>query len=323
LKIKKAAYSVKRSFKKFFFAWTYYGPEVGLCSCLFKYAWFTYPVVPEITYAAMGRAKRFVSGFMEDFMQGFVEQRSKEHYRISDKVAATTADDFYNYQSNEVYSDYGPYRRIGNHAENLPENVPLIEKSNPQLNSVVELLKNLQPKANVSDFVTRLARHIKNQPQKPDNVQQFRIVSDDGDEIRYLAKHHQHDDAKAAANTTKPISEVDVLEARSSVASNVDSVSERAYRYGPPPQGLPSFNELPPADYTYYKHGTYHHIHDLRKDKKPPKGGHWLKFDFEEAILSAMGLSHPGRSLKPTVAKCSKIYIFNVLLRFIQTSLVG
>lgn len=330
MKIKKAAYSVKRSFKKIFFAWTYYGPEIGLCSCLFKYAWFTYPVVPEITYTAMGRARRFLGNFMQDFMQGFVEERSKDHYRISDKVAATTADDFYDYQNNQVYSNYGPYRRVGNNAENLPENVPLAEKSNPQLNNVVEMLKSLQPKANVSDFVIRLARHIKSQPRKPNNAQQFRFVSDDGDEIRYFAKNHQRDAAKATGNATKPtISETSdgkvddvVVEARSSVASND---AERAYHYGPPPQGLPTYNELPPPDYSYYKNGIHHHVHDLRKDKSHPpvKGGGWLKFDFEEAILSALGLSPPGRSIKPSVSKCSKIYIFNAILRFFQTSLIG
>lgn len=307
---------MKRSFKKIFYAWTYYGPEIGLCSCLFKYAWFTYPVTQEITYAAMGRAKRLVSGFMEDFMTGFAEQRSKDqHHSISEKVAATTADDFYNFQDNEAHSNYGPFRRVSNH----DDNVPLVEKTNPQLSSVVELLKNLQPKANVSDFVIRLARHIKNQPRKPNNVQQFRFVSDDGDEIRYFAKQHQRDEAKASVNTTKPIN--DVVEARSSVGSN----DKRAYSYGPPPSGLPSFNELPSADYSYYKQGTYYHVHDLRKDKKPApvKGGQWLKFDFEEAILSAMGVSHPGRSLKPTVAKCSKIYAFNFVLRCVQTLLLG
>lgn len=332
MKIKKAAYSVKRSFKKIFFAWTYYGPEIGLCSCLFKYAWFTYPVVPEITYTAMGRARRFISGFMHEFMQGFVEERSKDqynHHRISDKVAATTADDYYDYQSNQgYYSNYGPFRRVGNHADNLPENVPLVEKSNTQLNNVVEMLKHLQPKANVSEFVIRLARHIKSRPRKPNNAQQFRFVSDDGDEIRYFAKHHQRDSAKEAGNATKPtISETNdvVDEARSSAESNVGAVEERAYSYGPPPKGLPSYSELPPPDYSFYKNGIHHHVHDLRKDKSHPpvKGGGWLKVDFEEAILSALGLSHPGRSIKPSVTKCSKIYTFNVILRFFQTSLLG
>jgi hypothetical protein len=291
--------------------------------------------VPEITYTAMGRARRFVSGFMQDFMQGFVEERSKDHHRIGDKVAATTADDYYDYQSNQGYSNYGPYRRISDFPNNSPQNVPLVEKSNPQLNNVVEMLKNLQPKTNVSDFVIRLARHLSSQPRKPNNVQQFRFVSDDGDEIRYFAKNHQRDAAKVSGNTTKPAiseakeSKVDavVVEGRSSVASNnAAPVVERAYNYGPPSKGLPSYNELPPPDYSYYKNGIHHHVHDLRKNKGPLPGkgsGGWLKFDFEEAILSALGLSQPGRSIKPTVTKCSKIYAFRAILRFFQTALIG
>lgn len=312
---------MKRSIKKVFFAWTYYGPEIGLCSCLFKYAWFTYPVVPEITHAVMGRAQRLMSGFMQDFMQGFIEERSKDHYRISDKVAATTADDFYDYQNNQVYSNYGPYRRVDNRADNMPESVPIIEKSNPQLNILVEMLKNLEPKANVSDFVTRLARHIKFQPRKLNNAQQFRFVSDDGDEIRYFAKQHQRDAAKAIGNATKST----ISEANSGEAE-ARSASERAYSYGPPPPGLPTYNELPPADYSYYKDGVHHHVHDLRKNKqysRPVKGGGWLNFDFEEAILSALGLGNPGRSIKPSVTKCSKVYVLNAILRFFQTSLLG
>jgi hypothetical protein len=66
----------------------------------------------------------------------------------------------------------------------------------------------------------------------------------------------------------------------------------------------------------YFKDGVYHHVHDLRKNKRPPRGGGWLSFDFTETILTALGLPPPGRSLaKPTAAACGKSYIVNVFLR--------
>jgi hypothetical protein len=38
---------LKKRLKRALSAFAYYGPEIGLCSCLFKFAWFTYPIVPE------------------------------------------------------------------------------------------------------------------------------------------------------------------------------------------------------------------------------------------------------------------------------------
>lgn len=339
-KFRSIVHGVKRSLKKIFFAWTYYGPEVGLCSCMFKYAWFTYPIVPEVSHAVMGRARRMVSGFLNDFWQGYANsQSSDDQYRISNKVADTTADDYYDYQSsNKVY---GAFRRNGQQqAANFVEKAPIVEKVNPQLFNVVDMLKNLQPKMNVSDFVIRLARNIKFQPQNPHNVQQFRTVSD---EFKYFPSNHQRDETKATGNAAKPpTSEINrdkvipdnlvVVDGRSFVQSgfktNVSQIAtKKLFDLAPgPPPGLPSYNELPPADYSYYKGGIHHHVHDLRKDKgsypSQVKGGGWLAFDFEDVILQALGLSNPGRSIKPSVVKCSKAYIFNVILRFVQTTLL-
>lgn len=277
-----------------------------------------------------------ISSFMYNFWEGYADEQSNTHYRISNKVADMTADDYYDYKSNQAYPEYGPFRRDGNYANIVPEKAPLVQKSNPQLVNVVEMLKNLQPKTNVSDFVTRPARHMKSQPQTPHNVHQFRVVNDDGDEIRYFSKTHRHDEAKNDGNTAKPaISENKadaVVEGRSSMASNVGPITKpNVDRIGFDvlPPGLPSFSELPEADYTYYENGVYHHVHDLRHEKgyypqKKKRGsGGWLSFDFEDAILSALDLSHPGRSVKPTIVKCSKIYAFQVVLRFIQSAFVG
>lgn len=273
-----------------------------------------------------------ISGFMYNFWEGYAEEQSNIHYRISNKVADMTADDYYDYKSNQIYPEYGPFRRDGNYASVVPEKAPIVEKYNPQLVNVVEMLKNLEPKSNVSDFVIRLARHIKSQPLKPQNVQLFRVINGDGEEIRYFSKNHHHDMAEKDGNAAKPaISEIkaDVVnEGRSSVASNTKPNVDRI-GFDVIQPGLPSFNELPTADYTYYEDGVYHHIHDLRHikghypQKKKRGSGGWLSFDFEDAILTALGLSHPGRSVKPSIVKCSKIYAFQVVIRFIQSAFGG
>lgn len=76
---------------------------------------------------------------------------------------------------------------------------------------------------------------------------------------------------------------------------------------------------LPPPDYTYYEKGTFHHIHDLRHSKPvadvSPK---WLSDsnrDFENAIVSVMGLGPPGVVAKASIKKCGINYIIGALLR--------
>jgi hypothetical protein len=100
---------------------------------------------------------------MQDFVQGFTETLAQPGYdqaRISNKIASTTSDDFYEYQ-NQVSNVHSPFRRIGLHAANLPENVPVIQKVDPKLANVVEMLKNLRPKANHNDsFIIRYARAL-------------------------------------------------------------------------------------------------------------------------------------------------------------------
>jgi hypothetical protein len=269
----------------------------------------------------MGQARKAVSGFMQDFMQGFA-QSTQQHggydsgyndmHRISDKVAATTADDYYDYQSKNSVNQ--PFRRVGDHAANLPENAPLVEKPAPEVANIVEMLKHLQPKQNVTDFVIRLARHIKSQPRKPNKAQQFRFVSEDGDEIKYYAKQHHGD----AANVTKS----SAISKTSEIVEGGKAESARVFSHHPP-HGLPSYENLPAATKTYFKNGVYHHVHDLRKNAIPPKRSTpgWMAFNFEETILQALGLTHPGRSAKPTVVKCSKSYAFHVIARIFYSFL--
>lgn len=78
---------------------------------------------------------------------------------------------------------------------------------------------------------------------------------------------------------------------------------------------------LPAPDYTYYEKGTFYHVHDLRHNKPSrdvaPK---WLgddNHDFENAILTALGLGPPGRVIKPSIKICSTKYIVSALFRFL------
>lgn len=239
---------------------------------------------------------------MYNFWEGYAEEESNAHYRISSKVADMSAADYYHYKNNIIY--YVPHRRDGNYVRFVPENAPIVEKANTKLVNVVEMLKNLQPKANISDFVIPLANHIKTQARKPHNASHFYIVSDK-DEIEY-------------DNVVKGRSSVEVLK-----KPNIDRTG-----FDITLPNLSPFIDLPP-DYTFYENGVYHHIHDLRNEKghyskkNKRRSGVWLSFDFEDAILTALGLSHPGRSIKPSVVKCSKIYAFQVVIRFIQSIFLG
>lgn len=332
-------HSVKKKLKKLFYVFNWWGPEIGYCTCLFKYAWHTYPIVPEMTYSVMGRARRMVTGFMQEFYSGFQEAQYKDSNRISGQVAEMTADDYYDYQRTNVIQ--GPFRRVSDFAGNIPENVPVIYK-HPKLNNVVEMLKNLQPKANSTPepFRIRYARHLQNAmlqyKPKSNNTQQFRIASVDDDEIKTFTNKQQREIAKIMESTEKPAPIIDkvndgkvFVEGRSSVSTNVQArnndIARRAYFTGGPPPGLPTFDELPPADYHYYKNGVHHHVHDLRKDKHPPRGGGWLSFNFEDIILQQLGLAPPGKSLAggPSALKCSKIYAVGVAWRWLQGSLLS
>jgi hypothetical protein len=76
---------------------------------------------------------------------------------------------------------------------------------------------------------------------------------------------------------------------------------------------------LPPPDHTYFKDGTYYHIHDLRAEKGVYGGPKFLRSDnddFENAILSLLGLGPPGKFLKPTISVCSQQYAISALVRF-------
>lgn len=290
----------------------------------FKFAWFEYPIVSEMTYTAMGRARRMVNGFMSDFMEGWQEDRAKEQYRIGSKAAEITADDYFDYQSSRINAFYSPNRRVNEFIENSSESI-LVKKVDPKLSGVVEMLKNLQPKekSNITSEPFNYSHKLSMASSAKNNS---------GDEIKIAFRDHRSVQVERLSTyfVPPPLSQqrLEVNKKTPSLSYNTEEtpVTKPVYkikRIGNSP--FPKFEDLPPADYSYVKNGVHHHIHDLRKNKspRPSKKGEWLSFDFEDAILSVMGLSHPGRSVKHSAAKCSKIYIFQVILRFVQTALVG
>lgn len=381
-KFRSIVHGVKRSFRKIFYTWSYYSPEIGLCNCLFKYAYYTYPVVPEVTHAVMGRARRMVSGFMNEFWRGYADRQQEDHHRISNKVAATTADDYVDYQY-QSFPSVQPFRRLGEHANNLPQNVRLSQNvrlphiefkpnekpdavgipASPLVSRVVDMLKNLQPKT--VGVVANLARQVTSQSSAtiiddkeketdvfnnddvnemptvikgmsvnppPGYPQYKKLPTADYSFFKDGAYHHVHDLRYGKESGGEKVKSSPKALPRSfdrapapnppfSAAQPQQPVDRVMYVHGTPP-GLPKYDNLPPADYSYVKNGVHHHVHDLRKNKPEypaaeSKSG-WLMADMEDTILQVMGLSNPGRAVEPSVFKCSKVYIFQKLLRIIQ-----
>jgi hypothetical protein len=176
---------------------------------------------------------------------------------ISAKVAQTTDDDYYdyqqNYQQNQMMTqDYGPSRRIGKHeSEIYPENqqnVRVIEKADPKLVPIVDMLKNLQPKVNQNEgFIIRYARALNSYSQYLSDEEKKLYVNKD--KIRKYPKKHQHESTKMMTETSVgSVNSSAINEGRS--MGNEFSSNRRVLVPGVPP-GLPSFDELPPADCKY------------------------------------------------------------------------
>ncbi|KAG5676712.1 hypothetical protein PVAND_006525 [Polypedilum vanderplanki] len=263
--------SVKRSLKKTIKTVGYFGPEIGLCSCLVKYAWYSYPIVPEITYNAIGRAKRAFGGFVQDFMQGYQESQHQGYYaqqRISNNIADSSADDYVDYQSRVNIEKYNKLRRNDEYPQQVQPEMNF-QQTDPKVVLLADFLKNLKPKA------VPQARNLNTTSQN---------VTSEGRNFNYQPN------------------------------------AQRRVLVSGKPDGLPDFNELPPADYSYWKNGVFHHVHDLRAGaKKQFKRGLWST-DFEDKILSAMGLLPPGKSLTivPKIEACAKNYALAIVFRHLQ-----
>ncbi|KAL7041804.1 hypothetical protein ACKWTF_000900 [Chironomus riparius] len=333
-KISALLHGAKRSFKTFFMHYSHYGPEIGFCSCMSKYAWYHYPVVSDVTYATLGNARKQMSTFMEDIMRGFTQSYyNADQQVISAKVAQTTDDDYYdyqqNYQQNQMMTqDYGPSRRIGKYeSEIYPENqqnVRVIEKADPKLVPIVDMLKNLQPKVNQNDgFIIRYARALNS--YLSDEEKKLYVNKD---KIRKYPKKHQHESTRKMNETSAgSVNSSSINEGRS--MGDEFSNNRRVLVPGVP-SGLPSYEELPPADYTYVKNNVVHHVHDLRNGKNPrPKRTFMDGFfsgNVEEKILNWMGYPRPDRSFgayKPTIADCVKGYGSSIVMRHVHMLLFG
>jgi hypothetical protein len=161
-----------------------------------KYAWYNYPVVPEITYSAIGRAKRALGGFVQDFMAGFQESQNEQHYshqRITNNIADSSVDDYADYQSRVNAEQYNHALRRNGVAQQ-----EVVEKVDPQVVLLADFLKNLKPKG------VPTARNL--------NATSHNVTG-------------------------------------ASVGRNFQSnVAQKRVLVNGKPNGLPSYNELPPAD---------------------------------------------------------------------------
>ena len=153
--------------------------------------------------------------------------------------------------------DYGPSRRIGkNEAEIYPENqqnVRVIEKADPKLAPIVDMLKNLQPKVNQNnDFIIRYARALNSFSQYlSDEDENKRYVNKD--KIKKYPKKHQHESTRkmnetsvGSVNSSSIDNSVSANEGRS-MGNEFSNINRRVLVPGVP-DGLPSYEELPPAD---------------------------------------------------------------------------
>lgn len=200
-----------------------------------------------MTYGAMVRAQRMVGGFMQDFLYGYQDSLSEgysspgteyvEHEyaydRISNKVAETTADDYNDYQSR-----FNANRRIGQHSQNPPP----IHKVDPKMAQVLEMLKNLKPKAYQNgSFVINYARAL-NTLGIDQNSSPAVILMEIA---KYLQTYYDSTSSNHAENDTRNES----FEGRSLLASGLPYVNanRRVQTQGHPP-GLPGYEDLPPAD---------------------------------------------------------------------------
>lgn len=250
----------------------HYGAEIGFCTCLARHAWFKYPVMAEVTYTTLGRARHMVTTFFEDFVQGFLESQRGSAYqpeiqqphhhphegytysRVSNKISDMTAPDYYDYQNNVGTQEYGPSRRIGDqNVQAMPQdiqNLKVIEKADPKLISVVDMLKNLQPKVNQNDsFIIRYARALNLYSQKlqssssDDDDEKMRSISKD--KIKKYRKKYQRDSSNGTSVSTAAYSSS--IHANKTREGRSMGANRRVLVPGVPP-GLPSYDELPPAD---------------------------------------------------------------------------
>lgn len=189
----------------------------------------------------MSRASRMVGSFLQDFMYGYQDSFAEHEYqydhdRISNKVAETTADDFNDYQSR-----FTSNRRIGeNFGNNYVENPPLIQKVDPKVARVVEMLKHLKPKANANDsFIIRYARAL--------NTLSIDEKSSAAVLLKEIAKYllTSHRDMAKSVRPLNDTRDGDV-EGRGIGAPYVNSDLRRISSGAPP--GLPGYEDLPPAD---------------------------------------------------------------------------
>lgn len=186
-----------------FLAYTFWGPEIGLSACLFKYSWVKYPAVPQITYRIIGTARSMIGGLYTEVYRSMTQAEFVTE-ETSTKLADLTNEDYLNHHGGYSVLNY-----------NGGTQYPLPDYPNPQANYgppapynrrmdvIIDMLKNLKPKNG-----SRIGRDYK---QTGRNMQHYR-VAEDSDEFMKLFGRSQ---STPTIMKPAPFGKIEIIEAQS------------------------------------------------------------------------------------------------------------
>lgn len=190
---------MKKFIKKFIFAYTFWGPEIGLSSCLFKHAWHTYPAVSQFSYRVLGTARSMIGGLYQEVYRSFI--KSSQESTVPADVTAHAVD---THAGGDYHTQYGGHDH-GHTGISHDDPYPLPHYKNPhssygppgynrRMDNVMEMLKNLQPKN-----ISRMRRDLRDSGK-------VRLVQLNPEDLRNM---------KSNFRTSEPLPKIEIIEARS------------------------------------------------------------------------------------------------------------
>lgn len=163
-----------------------------------KYAWFKYPIIPETTIRILGTARTMITDVVGNVQKNIFKDMISERQRIGSMVKETAADDFHTYTY--VYKkpqNSSPFAQFAKYPNAMIAYGPT--GMNSRMDDVLGVLDEINVKSNVHRPNYRQYRQIRLanttqqiklnptstvQQANPTKPSQFRIVADDGDEIK-------------------------------------------------------------------------------------------------------------------------------------------
>lgn len=171
-----------------------------------KYAWFKYPIIPETTIRILGTARTMITDVVVNVQKNIFKDMMSERKRIGSMVKETAADDFHTYTY--VYKkpqNTNPFAQFAKYPNAMIAYGPT--GMNSRMDDVLEVLDNLNVQPNVQRTHYRQYRQISltnstqqikqnstssGQQANPTKASQFRIVADDGDEIKNFKQNNRN-----------------------------------------------------------------------------------------------------------------------------------